>query len=227
MLTVEQTLKTFTRHPATDPADPLARVWHAKFTQPGLPIAWEIDVASDGRALAACIRGLDAAALPFDRRFELLRTEPANHKALLAEGCPRYWSAITTDPAKLDKDELLHVGFDADLFGRVAACQRRVEQQTRDSIKRAKPATTRYTREAADSASKKVAHLRAKRTTEEEIEAWSTWKAESERLEDVRALTEWKFGHNMAPALWSVGNPKNRYFLDECWVGAVMPWRIV
>lgn len=228
-LTVEQTLKAFMRRPATDNADPYARVWHAKLAQPGLPISWEIDVATNGCSLAACIRGLDAAALPFERRFELVGTEPDNGRSMVADGCPRYWGAIASAPSKAApaKHGALEMGLDADLFGAVAVCQRRVVEQTQEAIRRGKPAVTAATRKAALSSADKEKLIRTKQTTEEAVEEWVRWKRDHEDLANLKALTCWRIGGPLDPVLWSVQSPfAARRFLDECWVGAIMPARL-
>lgn len=227
-LTVEQTLKAFTRRPPTDNADPYARVWHAKLTQPGLPIAWEIDVATNGCALAACIRGLDAAALPFERRFELVGAEPDNGRSMVADGCPRYWGAVASAPSKAAPAPhgAVEIGLDADLFGAVAVCQRRVVEQTQESIRRSKPAVTAATRKAASSSADKARLIRTKQTTEEAVDEWQKWKRDHEDLDSLKAMTCWRVGGPLDPVLWSVMNPfPARRFLDECWVGVIMPVR--
>ena len=229
-LTVEQTLKAFMRRPATDNADPYARVWHAKLAQPGLPIAWEIDVATNGCALAACIRGLDAAALPFERRFELVGAQPDNAGAMLGDGCPKYWRAIADAPTKASPAQhgAVEIALDAELFSAVAMCQRRVVEQTQENVRGAKPPATEATRKAARDGAEKARLVRLGRTTYEEVDAWDRWKRDHDELADLKAHTVWRFGDATGPALWSVLNPfPNRRFLDECWVGAVMPVRLV
>lgn len=228
-LTVEQTLKAFMRRPATDAADPYARVWRAKLVQPGLPIAWEIDVATNGCSLAACIRGLDAAALPFERRFELVGTEPDNGRTMLADGCPRYWGAIASAPSKAApaKHGAVEIGLDADLFGAVAVCQRRVVEQTQECIRRSKPAATEATRKAANDIGAKVRLIAQKKTTEEAVDEWQKWKRDHEELDSLKAMTCWRVGGPLDPVLWSVMNPfPARRHLDECWIGAIMPVRL-
>lgn len=184
-----------------------------------------VRIATDGKALAACLETLDAAAMPIDERLALVRSEPSNARELLASGHPQYWTALRDSSD--DDVGSLNTGLDASLFARVALAQVRITAETAERIERRKATFGADVKKAASSRGDEVRLLSKGSVTKQSIEDYAAWKALYERRRGMIAVCELRQSHRLSPIFWSVCNPcDQRYYLDEAWVGAVMPCRL-
>jgi len=183
----------------------------------------DVRVGTDGHALAACIEGLDAAALSMDQRFAIVRSEPMNKRELLAQDCPQYWSALGVKPG----EGVARMGLDAALFARIAEAQARVVTQTADRIEARKGSFRAEVKKAAGDRAAMNRLLAKGQISQDEVDDYTRWKLDYEGRHDMKAVCELSLSHPMDPLFWSVRSPlESRYYLDEAWVGAVMPCRL-
>lgn len=219
-LTIEQVLAAFADK---DKESRFHRPFTALYERKDRTIS--VKIATDGKALAACIEMLDAAAMTMDERLNLVRSEPTNAKELLAIGLPQYWNALRDSSG--EDDGPLNMGLDASLFARVALAQARVASRTVECIEQQKATFGHDVKKAAGSREALAKLITAKKVTKEEAEDYAAWKATFDARLKHTHVTEIRQSHRLSPIFWSVCNPyASRYCLDEAWVGAVMPCRL-